>query len=607
MSIIYSYPVKDQNAQPDDLLVISDSADKNRTKQIKISQLPSASGAGITLTTTGTSGEATLIGTTLNIPNYTSSLPLAADGTRGGLQIGFTSSEISSAVTEFALKLSNEQGLVEVPAAEVNKLGLIKVGNCAGFFPDKLDENPQSDVLFRVETTEASKSMPGYKFAITRLPIMTTIQDGIAKVAHDEIWNGIVQERTDIANRTYGVQKTSSNRLVVNVPWTGAGSGGDVSSVSGTSPIQATTDSEGAVTVSSSAYAGAKEGGGTAGHVPGGGDPGQYLDGDGTWKNAGFVKVEDEDTQFSLTPVNTLNFKGGGISVGNGANASTVDIEVKPRFHDGFSPFPIYQGSDVITIDGGTTRAFAGQIICDIAAGQLTITRVFGNFPVTCKINVAVYEGTLKFEPNTKMVYFGSLTIDANAAQGDIQRIDSSINNWVPAAGTPAVVVIEIENPTDTPATILGTQTASDGFGGPPPTLAFALSPEQGLTSVFASGEGGNIALGNRVSTILNFAARTKTTVRICHHFDPFAPSPSQSSETEGEEENEIQERNAEVLKEVRARINEIEALLEQGELTGHHASYVQTVLQRLRDQEQAILNAIASGVAYTTSTTNEA
>jgi len=604
MSIIYSYPVKDQNAQPDDLLVISDSADKNRTKQIKISQLPSASGAGITLTTTGTSGEATLIGTTLNIPNYSSSLPLAADGTRGGLQIGFTSGQVSSAVTQFGLSLSNEQGFVQVPPANNSTLGLLKVGSCSFAFPTKLADN-QTDVLFQVESVEAAVGDPAYKFPITRLPIMTTIQDGIARVAFDDLWNGTIQERTDIGNRTYGVQRTSTNQLVVNVPWTGGSSGGDVSSVSGSAPIQATTSEEGAVTVSSTAYSGGKEGeGGTAGHVPAGGTTGQYLDGDGTWKNAGFVKVEDEDTQFSLTPVNTLNFKGGGISVGNGANATTVDIEVKPRFHDGFSPFPIYQGMDSIEVNGGTTRAYAGQIICDIAAGQLTITRVFGNFPVGCKINVAVYEGALKFDANTAMVYFGSLTIDANAAIGDIQRIDSSINNWVPAAGTPAVVVIEIENTTDSVAKILGTKNANATFGR---DLAFELAPVEGLTSIFATGEEGNIALGNRVSTLLNFNNRNETAVRICHHFDPFAPSPSQSSETEGEEENEIQERNAEVLKEVRARINEIEALLEQGELTGHHASYVQTVLQRLRDQEQAILNAIASGVAYTTSTTNEA
>ena len=69
MAIIYTYPTKASPAA-DDLILISDSADSNKTKQIKVSSLPS-SGAGITLTTTGTSGPAELNGTVLNIPNYT--------------------------------------------------------------------------------------------------------------------------------------------------------------------------------------------------------------------------------------------------------------------------------------------------------------------------------------------------------------------------------------------------------------------------------------------------------------------------------------------------------------------------------------------------------
>ncbi len=56
----------------DDLLLMTDVSDSKKTKSVKISALPS-SGAGITLTTTGTSGAATLIGTVLNVPNYNTS------------------------------------------------------------------------------------------------------------------------------------------------------------------------------------------------------------------------------------------------------------------------------------------------------------------------------------------------------------------------------------------------------------------------------------------------------------------------------------------------------------------------------------------------------
>ena len=47
MAIIYTYPTKDTPAN-DDLVLISDSADNNKTKQVKMSNMPGASGAGIT-------------------------------------------------------------------------------------------------------------------------------------------------------------------------------------------------------------------------------------------------------------------------------------------------------------------------------------------------------------------------------------------------------------------------------------------------------------------------------------------------------------------------------------------------------------------------------
>ena len=53
MAIIYTYPVKTTPAN-DDLILISDSADGNKTKQIKVSSMPGANGSGIT--TLGVSG-----------------------------------------------------------------------------------------------------------------------------------------------------------------------------------------------------------------------------------------------------------------------------------------------------------------------------------------------------------------------------------------------------------------------------------------------------------------------------------------------------------------------------------------------------------------------
>ena len=46
MAIIYTYPVK-TNPVANDLILISDSADNNKTKQVKVSSLPSSGGGSV--------------------------------------------------------------------------------------------------------------------------------------------------------------------------------------------------------------------------------------------------------------------------------------------------------------------------------------------------------------------------------------------------------------------------------------------------------------------------------------------------------------------------------------------------------------------------------
>lgn len=58
MAIIYTYPVKTTPAN-DDLILISDSADGNKTKQVKMSSLPGAEGSGITSLNTATGASQT--------------------------------------------------------------------------------------------------------------------------------------------------------------------------------------------------------------------------------------------------------------------------------------------------------------------------------------------------------------------------------------------------------------------------------------------------------------------------------------------------------------------------------------------------------------------
>ena len=72
MAIIYTYPVK-TNPVGDDLILISDSADKNNTKQVKVSTLPSSGGGSVSSVGFSLSG--------LNAFNVTGDNPVTGSGT----------------------------------------------------------------------------------------------------------------------------------------------------------------------------------------------------------------------------------------------------------------------------------------------------------------------------------------------------------------------------------------------------------------------------------------------------------------------------------------------------------------------------------------------
>jgi|11BtaG_2_1085332.scaffolds.fasta_scaffold04802_6 hypothetical protein len=72
MAIIYTYPVK-TNPVGDDLILISDSADKNNTKQVKVSTLPSSGGGSVSSVGFSLSG--------LDAFNVTGDNPVTGSGT----------------------------------------------------------------------------------------------------------------------------------------------------------------------------------------------------------------------------------------------------------------------------------------------------------------------------------------------------------------------------------------------------------------------------------------------------------------------------------------------------------------------------------------------
>jgi hypothetical protein len=231
------------------------------------------------------------------------------------------------------------------------------------------------------------------------------------------------------------------------------------------------------------------------------------------------LAIEEEGTSITTT-ASTINFTGGGIFAAVDPNdANKVNVDVLPRLNHGFSPFPIYQGDNAIEVTEGDCLTIACNTICDIAAGQLTKAKIFGTFPEDCVINVAVYSGELGDAANTQLIAYGNETV-ASAITTKIFTIDlDDMKNyavWSPAAGTPIVVVIEIDNVNaSNPARVLGsisTQGASQ-FG---PTLSFSISSQ---TSAF---DANNIAAGDPIVDLEGYSDRLVSQDRISHHFDPF-------------------------------------------------------------------------------------
>ena len=249
------------------------------------------------------------------------------------------------------------------------------------------------------------------------------------------------------------------------------------------------------------------------------------------------LAIEDEGTSIAAT-ASTINFTGGGVSAAVDPNdANKVNVTIPPTLSQGFSPFPIYQGNDGIIVNAGTTLTIACNTICDAAASQITVARVFGKIQVDCVIRVAVYSGELGAATATELIAYGETPA---SAQIDSLKYRINLNDmlpnpttgltpvWSPAAGTPIVVVIEIDNSNPniaSPSILLGSTAAT--------------MPNSGITGVFGSKlafkisdsssafDSSNTQAGSAVDKLIGYnTEKEDTQIRVCHHFDPFAPTP---------------------------------------------------------------------------------
>ena len=77
----------------------------------------------------------------------------------------------------------------------------------------------------------------------TEYSMMTASTLGLGKLEDDTTQTVAANSVSATASRTYGIQKNSSNQLVVNVPWANTNSGGTVTGITGVSPIAVTSSS----------------------------------------------------------------------------------------------------------------------------------------------------------------------------------------------------------------------------------------------------------------------------------------------------------------------------------------------------------------------------
>ena len=178
---------------------ISTAEDRNYAIQIDsggrgMVNVPWADTTKLTITTKGTTGPAELIGTTLNIPEYTTSA-----GTVSSITVNTTPGVEYVSISN----LTQARG-------DIN-LGF--VGLTATQYPTVPDPG-QIDCRFLIKDN----------YWATLWPASLNFLGGIA-LSSDQVQTVAPNPTTIAASRTYSVQLDANNKAVVNVPWTGGSSG----------------------------------------------------------------------------------------------------------------------------------------------------------------------------------------------------------------------------------------------------------------------------------------------------------------------------------------------------------------------------------------------